>query len=187
MGKTANKNEIPYGYCHCGCGQKTAISKASDKRLGYVKGEPKRFVKSHSIPKSVLERGHIARYRGINSGGIKTTEHKMICERAIGKPLPTTVQIHHVNENILDNTPSNLVVCQDAAYHKLLHLRAKALKTCGNPNFRRCRFCNQYDDSKNLTIRYHDGMMVACHHNKCRNAHRRSVYKSIRKTLATKT
>lgn len=37
-------NDIPYGYCHCGCGQKTPIAPKSDKRFGHVKGQPKPFV-----------------------------------------------------------------------------------------------------------------------------------------------
>lgn len=32
--------DIPYGYCHCGCGQKTTVSPRTDARLGYIKGEP---------------------------------------------------------------------------------------------------------------------------------------------------
>lgn len=38
---------IPYGYCRCGCGEKTTIAKSSDKTAGYVKGEPKPFVQYH--------------------------------------------------------------------------------------------------------------------------------------------
>jgi hypothetical protein len=39
--------EIPYGYCQCGCGEKTNISKVHDKARGQVKGEPWRFVSGH--------------------------------------------------------------------------------------------------------------------------------------------
>lgn len=41
-------NEIPYGYCHCGCGKKTNISKWTDKRLGTLKGEPYHYLNGHS-------------------------------------------------------------------------------------------------------------------------------------------
>lgn len=41
------KDAVPYGYCHCGCGQKTRIIKRSDASRGLVKGEPARFVSSH--------------------------------------------------------------------------------------------------------------------------------------------
>lgn len=39
---------IPYGYCHCGCGQKTRIARQSHTQLGWVKGEPVRFIVGHS-------------------------------------------------------------------------------------------------------------------------------------------
>lgn len=40
-------NEIPYGYCHCGCGQKTKIADSNDKRYGWIKGQPRRFLRGH--------------------------------------------------------------------------------------------------------------------------------------------
>jgi hypothetical protein len=40
-------NEIPYGYCHCGCGSKTRISERNDTGAGHVKGQPLRFVPGH--------------------------------------------------------------------------------------------------------------------------------------------
>lgn len=39
--------EIPYGYCHCGCGQKTKLRQFDDPRNGYSKGDPMRFVRNH--------------------------------------------------------------------------------------------------------------------------------------------
>lgn len=48
--------EIPYGYCHCGCGQQTKIASRSDSRKGWVKGQPMRFVYQHaSTIKTPLE------------------------------------------------------------------------------------------------------------------------------------
>ncbi len=40
--------EVPYGYCHCGCGQKTKISTRNDTTNGYVKGEPRHYVSGHN-------------------------------------------------------------------------------------------------------------------------------------------
>lgn len=40
---------IPFGYCQCGCGQKTAIIKYNNKRRGEVRGQPARFIKSHNF------------------------------------------------------------------------------------------------------------------------------------------
>lgn len=39
--------EIPYGFCWCGCGERTAISRHSCKRAIRITGEPLRFVKYH--------------------------------------------------------------------------------------------------------------------------------------------
>jgi hypothetical protein len=36
------------GFCECGCGQRTKISPKSDAPKGYVKGEPRRFIRGHS-------------------------------------------------------------------------------------------------------------------------------------------
>ena len=40
--------EIPYGYCHCGCGQKTKIITKNDRGRGHVKGEPLKYIVGHS-------------------------------------------------------------------------------------------------------------------------------------------
>lgn len=39
--------EIPYGYCHCGCGQKTGIAARTDRLRRWTKGEPKKFIVNH--------------------------------------------------------------------------------------------------------------------------------------------
>jgi hypothetical protein len=39
---------IAYGYCHCGCGYRTAIADATNRNRLFRKGEPIRYVKGHS-------------------------------------------------------------------------------------------------------------------------------------------
>lgn len=39
---------IPYGFCHCGCGQKTRISTQNHTKNGWTKGEPLRFIHRHA-------------------------------------------------------------------------------------------------------------------------------------------
>lgn len=39
--------EIPYGYCRCGCGGKTTISPQTVRKLGYVAGEPRPYIRNH--------------------------------------------------------------------------------------------------------------------------------------------
>lgn len=40
---------IPYGYCHCGCGGKTKVSKRTRSGIGHKKGEPINYIRGHSI------------------------------------------------------------------------------------------------------------------------------------------
>lgn len=39
--------EIPYGYCHCGCGEKTTVPKYASK--GHPAGVPYRYLRAHHL------------------------------------------------------------------------------------------------------------------------------------------
>ena len=39
--------EIPYGYCQCGCGEKTTICTRTHTKSGEIKGQPHRFCRQH--------------------------------------------------------------------------------------------------------------------------------------------
>lgn len=51
-----NSNEIPYGYCHCGCGQKTPLSKTTRPSRNQIAGEPTRFAIGHGNRRPIAER-----------------------------------------------------------------------------------------------------------------------------------
>lgn len=58
-----DEHSIPYGFCHCRCGEKTNIATRTDRRAGWVKGEPLRYLLGHNArpsgPQWVEEdRGH---------------------------------------------------------------------------------------------------------------------------------
>jgi hypothetical protein len=55
-------------------------------------------------------------------------EHRLVIERAIGRFLKLSEMPHHVDENRSNNAPNNLVLCQDRAYHNLLHARIHRLE-----------------------------------------------------------
>lgn len=61
-------------------------------------------------------------------------EHRAVAERALGRPLPRGVQVHHVDDNGRNNANDNLVICQDHAYHKDLHRRRRIFRAGGNPH-----------------------------------------------------
>jgi hypothetical protein len=94
---------------------------------------------------------HINRdgYKIIGKKG-RDLEHRKVVEKALGKPLPKGSIVHHINGDRLDNSPKNLVLCPNQAYHLLLHLREEALRESGDANKLRCGICKQFDDRKNL-------------------------------------
>jgi len=75
----------------------------------------------------------------------RVPRYVLIVERALGRYLDSYVVIHHANLNEADDSNSNLVVCQDRAYHNLLHQRTRAYFACGNANALRCDLCKRYD------------------------------------------
>jgi hypothetical protein len=67
-------------------------------------------------------------YRIVKNNGISQYEHIYLAEKALGRKLPEGAEVHHLNNNKADNhTPLNLVICPNAAYHMLLHKRAREL------------------------------------------------------------
>lgn len=160
--------EVTYGYCKCGCGEKTNPAPQTRAYCGHIKGEHVGFISGHNTkPKfgkdnpmygrtgkdspqygvrnfgkdnpnwqggkhikkckhtsyvMVLSPGHP---RSDNRGYVR--EHILVAEKALSKPLPIGAQVHHVDKNGLNNKNNNLVICQDQAYHSLLHVRQRRL------------------------------------------------------------
>lgn len=131
--------------CECGCGHPTRIAHQSDSKRGYVKGEPCRFLPGHNQRHAELKGRYRQVYRPAHpraKGDGVVYEHILIAERALGSLLPDGAEVHHVDENGRNNAPSNLVICQDKAYHKLLHYRARVVRAGANPNTHRlCSLC----------------------------------------------
>ncbi len=51
----SDTEEIPYGFCKCGCGRKTNIAIQTIEKYGHVKGEPFRFCKGHRLQPTTQE------------------------------------------------------------------------------------------------------------------------------------
>jgi hypothetical protein len=80
--------------------------------------------------------------------------HTEIAEVILGKPLPPEAEIHHINGDPADNHPENLVICPNHEYHMILHQRQRALKSCGNANWRPCHLCGIFDDPEAMRPHY---------------------------------
>ncbi len=51
---------------------------------------------------------------------IKKAVHRLVVEKALGRPLNKKEQVHHINCDSLDNRNDNLLVCS-VSYHRWLH------------------------------------------------------------------
>lgn len=89
-------------------------------------------------------------YLGHQVDGVRVFDHVRIAEKALGKPLPPSAVVHHVNEIKTDNRNENLVICPDRAYHKLIHARTDAYNATGDANAHRCRHCGTYRDQSSM-------------------------------------
>lgn len=144
--------------CECGCGNLAPIAKTTDKRCGHVKGQPIRFISGHNSRWSNNPNWNGGRricngYVQVMVNGIYIAEHILLAERALGRKLPPGAQVHHVNEIQNDNKPGNLVLCEDQAYHRLLHRRARALRATGCALANKCVRCKQWAMPGDETIK----------------------------------
>ena len=149
--------------CECGCGLPAPIAKMTAKRIGHIKGQPVRFRHGHWARTDAMRGDKNQNWKGgsfvhgsgyimvqapehprANSSGY-VLEHIVIAERALGHYLPLRAEVHHVNETRADNRNKNLVICQDGAFHRLLHARKRAYQACGDPTARQCWLCRKWD------------------------------------------
>ncbi len=73
-----------------------------------------------------------------------SAESRLIATLALGHRLPKGAEVHHVDGNHANNTPSNLVICQDHTYHVLLHRRQRAFDICDHAEWVPCQLCGRY-------------------------------------------
>ena len=155
--------------CACGCGSPTPPAKQST--YGNIKGLPRKYIPGHHLRLLNVSGSQNHSWKGGTHrhplGYIKllipthpradckgyVSEHLVVVERALGKYLRPGAHIHHVNGDPSDNRTSNLVVCENHAYHHLLHARARALKRpafcqvdgCHRPvKIHKHGFCNRH-------------------------------------------
>jgi hypothetical protein len=139
--------------CECGCGLPAPISKRT--RRGYMAGSAQRFVIGHRqrLNKHQGAPMQLAKFwpGSTRHPASLVHVHVLTAEKALGKRLPLGAEVHHVNSDRTDASAGNLVICQDHAYHMLLHVRTRVLRAGGNPNTQRiCCRCKQLTQIQDL-------------------------------------
>ena len=182
----AEKSEIPFGYCHCGCGEKTKVASANNKQSGDIKGVPRRFIQHHQFlgeasvnwkgGRTIDSTGYIRivvkdHPKASKCGGYHM-EHIVMAEKVLGRILKRSEVVHHVDENRQNNVNSNFVIC-DRALHKLIHYKIIALRVCGHADWKKCWICKQYSDPVDL-IKNKD--RNAFYHHECMTVYGRKQY-----------
>ncbi len=77
--------------------------------------------------------------------------HRVRAEKAFGRPLPPYAVVHHVDGTISEY--SQLVICQDQAYHAVLHARMRVQKRGGNPDEQMyCGVCRSLKPINEMSI-----------------------------------
>ena len=97
--------------------------------------------------------------------------HLWIAEKVLGRALKGTELVHHVDGVGHNNLHSNLVICPNAAYHRLLHIRTEALTLSGNANYRKCVYCKAYDSPQRMRSHSYKNVNSSYIHYSC-NAER---------------
>lgn len=169
--------------CECGCGNPAPIAKKSNTKRGHIKGHPIRFISGHhnwNGGKTYSGDGRLlinkTRHPRANSVGF-VRNSVLIAEKALGKFLDKKHPVHHFDNNTGNDKNRNLVICEDQAYHLLLHQRKRAYDACGNASWLKCYICQQYDDPKNLYI-YPKGN--SGYHKHCKSNQQKEQYKRVK-------
>lgn len=116
------------GFCECGCGRLTGLSRQTDTKRGYIKGQPVRFVPGHNRPNPGhrvdpetgcwLWQGHRSSSDG-RAGNVSNGKGKLVSayvlyyEQAKG-PIPAGQVLDHVCRNPGCVNPDHLAAVSQA-------------------------------------------------------------------------
>lgn len=119
----SESENIPYGYCQCGCGEKAPIAQKTKSALGHRKGEPIRFINHHHGRRSLRSRYTVDSSTGcwnwtgrVRSNGYGSVDlpdgrqraaHRAMYEELRG-PVPDHLDLDHLCRNRLCGNPDHL-------------------------------------------------------------------------------
>lgn len=128
-------NEIPNGFCRCGCGQPTRRAPYTSARVGWVKGEWTRYVLGHNqktTPRYAVDPdtgcwntlgGKTALgYGKITQNRRTVLLHRWMYERCVG-PIPPGKQIHHTCRNKGCCNPAHLAIVTRTEHRRIDSIR----------------------------------------------------------------
>lgn len=122
------------GLCECGCGQRTEISDHTRPQFDQYRGYPQRFAHGHHRrgKRSGFWKGGRKRRNGywalylpdhhLADANGYVLEHRLVYAEYHGITLPKTLHVHHIDENIENNDPENLIA-MTRSQHARLHFQ----------------------------------------------------------------
>lgn len=130
--------------CQCGCGRTRPALTSKGKVARYIAGH-NRLVAAQRLRGTVIAVFPSTGYPMLLEVGKRARAmHRLIAERALGKPLPAGVEIHHIDDDRANYANSNLVICENKDYHRLLHSRARIVRAGGDPETQKiCGSCHR--------------------------------------------
>lgn len=112
------------------CSKKCSVKATNDKRKAYkqqwylnTQGRTEKLIRTSKERWKHSTNDYIM----IKVKGVLVYEHRVLAEKALGKPLPEGVIVHHAVAPDDNHGPFKLVICPDQEYHMLLHTRAREL------------------------------------------------------------
>lgn len=122
----ARSQTTPYGYCGCGCGNKTSVARHTSTTRGWNKGKPLRFLVGHGTAKSLESRYRLDQKTGCwiwtgaktetgyglavdrsSSSRPMVRAHRYVYEKHIA-PVPEGLQLDHLCRNRACVNPDHL-------------------------------------------------------------------------------
>lgn len=149
--------KVEYGFCYCGCNQKTNLAKQNNASKGWKKGEPLRFINGHHCNLRIGKDNPMYGRKGKDApnwkGGRRiqksrnvsyillkrpehprsdkrgyVLEHILIVEKALGFSIGSDAVVHHIDGNGLKNELSNLMIFKNGGDHTRFHAKLRRLK-----------------------------------------------------------